>query len=46
MDMRETLRRQLDSSGRTLLGVTGDVTEEEAAARPKVWRPSSGRSAT
>lgn len=39
MDMRETLRRQLDSSGRTLLGVTGDVTEEEAAARPHGLAP-------
>lgn len=39
MDMRELFRTQLQSSGRTLLNVTKDVTEEEAAERPHGLAP-------
>lgn len=39
MDLRETLREQLGKTGRMLLGVTGDVTEEEGAARPQGLAP-------
>lgn len=45
MDLRETLREQLGKTGRMLLGVTGDVTEEEGAARLiPIWAaPSCSR---
>lgn len=39
MDMRELFRTQLESSGRTMLSVTKDVTEEEAVRRPHGLAP-------
>lgn len=39
MDTRELFHTQLQSSGRTMLGVTKDLTDEEGARRPQGLAP-------